>query len=68
MTQRERHTPDSGAAAPRPPADRASACSLWEDWYQRAAPDQRRQAVALAARQGVLGTHQLPPPAGASPA
>jgi hypothetical protein len=69
MTQRERHTPDSGAAAPRPPADRASACSLWEDWYQRASPDQRRQAVALAARQGVLGTHQLPPPAGgAAPA
>jgi hypothetical protein len=65
MTQRERHTPESGAAAAaRPPADRAGACSLWEDWYQRAAPDQRRQFVALAARQGVLGTHQLPAPAG----
>jgi hypothetical protein len=65
MTQRERHTPDSGAAAAsRPSADRAGVCSLWEDWYQRAAPDQRDQLVALAARQGVLGAHQLPTPAG----
>jgi hypothetical protein len=75
MTQRERHTPDNGTSPlARPPADRpASPCpaacsaqagegaSLWADWYHRAEPAQRQQVLALAAQQGVVYAHQLPP-------
>src|SRR5947209_17300383 len=85
MTQRERHTPGGRAPRPAagPPAPargrparpeaaghRRPACaSLWEEWYQRASPAQQREALALAARQGLLYGHQLPPPAnGFSPA
>jgi hypothetical protein len=35
---------------------------LWEDWYRRAAPEQQRDLLALALRQGILYASQLPPP------
>src|SRR5262245_10732845 len=63
MTHRERQS--AGAvveALPRPAtgplAD--SAGLLWEDLYRAASPDQQRELLALAGRQGLLYTHQLP--------
>src|SRR5579884_2998271 len=81
MTQRERHTPDGGAprdttgapavgrSAPlssppsAPPADGDS--SVWEEWYHRASPAQRQEALARAFREGILYAHQLAAPANA---
>jgi hypothetical protein len=70
MTQRERHLPDAGHSAPAcaagpgaaPTAGSASngTSSLWEDLFQRATPEQQHDLLALAARQGVLFTHQIP--------
>ena len=54
MTQRERHTPEQG---PSQPALSPSPC--WDEWYQRASPAQRQEALARAAHQGVLYAHQL---------
>lgn len=69
MTQRERHTPDGGApnlpqSGPPRPASAPASPALWEDWYRRASPEQQRDLVALALRQGLLYAPQLPPPAG----
>ncbi len=70
MTQRERHTPDGGAphlapGAPQrsptaPSAPPSAPAPLWEEWYHRASPDQRRDLLALALRQGLLYASQLP--------
>ncbi len=66
MIQRQRHTPDSGAplgqgVPPRAPAATALP-AVWEEWYQRASPAQQQELVALAQRQGILYTFQLPAP------
>src|SRR5262245_62226062 len=50
-------------AAPRPatgPASAAPAPLLWEDLFRNASPDQQRELLSLAGRQGVLYAHQLP--------
>ncbi len=68
MSHRERHTPDEAI----PLADRAgiglthappSNVSLWDEWYPRASPAQRKEALARAAWQGVVFAHQLAVPA-----
>ncbi len=51
MTQRERHTPAAGPAC------------VWEELFRSAAPGRQRQLIALAGTEGVLYTHELPPPA-----
>lgn len=64
MTPRERHTSDEEPAAmgrPTPPSALRDA-SLWEDWFQRASPDQQRAALHEAASTGILWSHQLPAP------
>jgi hypothetical protein len=66
MTQRERHTPDGGAH-PSPPcvsqtAPPSPTAAGWEDWFRRAAPEQQRDLLALALRQGILYASQLPVP------
>jgi hypothetical protein len=33
---------------------------LWEDWFRRASPAQREQALSLAEQQGLVYHHQLP--------
>src|SRR5262245_14052960 len=72
MTQRERPAPDGGSqsaagspaslAAPLPPLLFAACAdsSFWEQWYQRASTEQRRQVLDLAGHQGVLCSCQLP--------
>src|SRR5262245_36582649 len=76
MTSRERSTPDSGLAPPQPAHapqsaplsglvwTAASGSSLWEQWYSQASAEQRKQLLDQAGRQGLLCTHQLPPPQG----
>src|SRR5260370_2635116 len=74
MTQRERPTPDAARATPArprgpsppspPPAGgRNGSASLWEELFQRASPAQQQDLLALAARQGVVYTHQVAPAA-----
>ncbi len=68
MSHRERHTSDEAV----PLADRAGLAlthappsngSLWDEWYPRASPAQRQEALARAARQGVVFAHELAVPA-----
>lgn len=54
MTQRERHTPEQG-----PPQPTLSHSPSWDEWYHRASPAQRQEALARAANQGILYAHQL---------
>jgi hypothetical protein len=69
MTQRERHTSDEGAprqAAANWPEHAQSVPgdgSRWDEWYHRASPAQRQEALARAAREGILYAHQLAAPA-----
>ncbi len=71
MTQRERHTSDEGtprrAAAvwPESAPPTQGDGSRWDEWYQRASPAQRQEALAQAARDGILYAHQLAAPANA---
>jgi hypothetical protein len=70
MTQRERHLPDAGHSAPACAAGPVAAfpagsapngsAALWEDLFQRATPEQQRDLLALAAKQRILYTHQVP--------
>jgi hypothetical protein len=71
MTQRERHTADEGTAR-QPAAGWPELVqpvpgdgSRWDEWYQRASPAQRQEALARSARDGILYAHQLPAPANA---
>ncbi len=73
MTHRERHTTDEASARDAirtPPADRSASASpssppdasLWAEWFQRASAVQQREALLLAAQQGILYAHQLTAP------
>jgi hypothetical protein len=42
--------------------------SLWEQWYEQAAPEQRRMALLQAGEQGLLFLQHLPAPEGTPPA
>jgi hypothetical protein len=72
MTQRERHTSDEGAprksAAVRPELGQTALGdgSRWDEWYHRASPAQRQEALARAARDGILYAHQLATPGNAA--
>src|SRR5579864_6974715 len=73
MTHRERHAPGSvsavaarptlgdsaGPAAPRPRHGSDHAL-IWEEFYRSVSPDQQRELLSLAGRQGLLYAHQLP--------
>src|SRR5258708_2627494 len=75
MTQRERHASGGVVEAPPRPtagqvaASRASASSepntnrapLWEETFRGASSAQKLELLALASKQGVLYSHQLPP-------
>src|SRR5262245_2903014 len=64
MTQRERQ-PSAGAAGPGPRAAADPPVPLsasWEELFPNASPAQQSELLALAARQGILYAHQLPPP------
>ena len=71
MTSRERQASGGVTLAARPVptlprAGSAAAASdpcfpLWEDLYRSASPNQQTELLALAARQGLLYAHQLPP-------
>ncbi len=68
MTQRDRHTPDSGALTPptrTAPAGAAIGCA-WDEVLASLPPARRRELLELAGRQGVIYAHQLP--AGNGPA
>jgi hypothetical protein len=71
MTHRERQSAGGVVeAVPRPAAGPLadSAGLLWEDLYRTASPEQQRELLALAGRQGLLYAHQLPQPTnGAAP-
>src|SRR5690242_14791314 len=74
MTQRERHASGGVSEVPlkevRGPDRPASATTAtvvpvmppWEDLFRAASPEQQRELLALARRQGVVYAHQLPPP------
>ena len=68
MTQRDRHTPEGGAAAPPvlTAAAGAGAGCVWDELLPSLAPARRRELLELAGRQGLLYAHQLP--AGNGPA
>src|SRR5437868_3116432 len=78
MTARERKASEGASATatappavlvpvPRPARNGAEPAAgqlpCWEAWFQNASAVQRTEMLALAARQGVLYAHQLPPPA-----
>jgi hypothetical protein len=76
MTQRERQASGGvSATVPTIPAGQARTGSLadlarplpWEALFQAIPPTQRGELLALAARQGLLFAHQLPPPSNGSP-
>src|SRR5438034_7378426 len=73
MTQRERQVKGGTKAAPwrapgppaLPPAEaapesRPASAPLWEDLCRSVSPAQQMELLALAERQGVLYSHQLP--------
>src|SRR5437762_2373270 len=73
MMQRERAAsgeaetvsrPPGSARAPNhpsmPPATLGHRAPLWEDLYRAIPPEQQRELLTLAERQGVLYAHQLP--------
>src|SRR5438094_7118715 len=79
MTQRERQASGGTKAAPwralghpaLPPAaaspeSRPASAPLWEDLCRSVSPAQQMELLALAERQGVLYSHQLPPPGNGS--
>lgn len=77
MTQRKRQAAGGVTdAGPRPAVGSDVACSsglpatpntnspLWDEWFQNTSPQQRRELLALAARQGLVYAHQVPASSG----
>src|SRR4051794_16841647 len=67
MTSRERPATGGATLADRPASARPAAPGAdrelpsWEDLYRGLPPEQQQELLALAARQGLLYAHQLPP-------
>ncbi|HVS34250.1 MAG TPA: AAA domain-containing protein, partial [Gemmataceae bacterium] len=60
MTQRERHTPEAGAAAQQ------AGCT-WDELFPSLAPARQQELLALAGREGILYAAQLSIPNGPQP-
>ncbi|MCI0455639.1 MAG: AAA domain-containing protein, partial [Gemmataceae bacterium] len=80
MTQRERQASGGTKAAPwralghpalppsgASPEPRTASAPLWEDLCRSVSPAQQMELLALAERQGVLYSHQLPPAGNGTP-